>query len=61
MFNTLAQSKLNSSSAQWHPQGIVLGPVLFVIYINDLAEVIDSSTYAFANDTEDTTKMRSVQ
>ena len=33
-------------------QSSVLGPILFVIYINDLPEVVKCGTYLFANDTK---------
>lgn len=34
------------------PQGSVLGPILFVVYINDLPDKLNSECYMFADDTK---------
>ena len=57
---------LNGSESQWSditsgvPRGSVLGPLLFVLYINDIAEFIQSQLGVFADDTKMHSIIRSV-
>ena len=49
---------VNGSNSSWSPvtsgipQGSVLGPMLFVCYINDMPDVVDSPIHMFADDTK---------
>ena len=49
---------VKGSSSGWRsvdsgvPQGSVLGPVLFIIFVNDITEVVSSNVKVFADDTK---------
>ena len=57
---------LNKTESSWKPvisgipQGSVLGPVLFFIYINDLPDHVKSSCKIFADDTKVYSKVDSL-
>ena len=55
--NRFQRVLLNGQTSEWLPvkagvpQGSILGPLLFLIYINDLSENIESTVKLFADDT----------
>ena len=49
---------IKGSSSSWMPvdsgvpHGSVLGPVLFILYVNDIPDIVKSSVWTFADDTK---------
>ena len=58
---------VNNATSDWLPvlsgvpQGSVLGPCLFVIYINDIDDTVSSKILKFADDTKITASISSVE
>ena len=55
---------INGKQSEWIfikagvPQGSILGSLLFLIYVNDIIESIESDIYLIADDTSVTTPIR---
>ena len=56
--NTETNSRCRTSGI---PQGSVLGPILFVVFINDLSDTIDSFSSLFADDSKVLKHIKSIE
>src|SRR6218665_2241187 len=58
LMNRKMRVVINGEETNWAPvlsgvpQGSVLGPLLFLIYVNELPDIIESSVRMFADDTK---------
>jgi endonuclease/exonuclease/phosphatase family metal-dependent hydrolase len=65
--NRQQRVSVNQHTSSWQPvesgvpQGSVIGPILFVIYINDLPDAINHTIQLFADDTKLYSKIESVE
>ena len=65
--NRRQRVNVNNNHSTWKnvlsgvPQGSVIGPILFVIYINDLPEMVEHTIKLFADDTKLFTKVSTIE
>ena len=55
--NRMQRVAMNGKTSDWAnieagvPQGSILGPILFLVYINDIIDIVESDIRIFADDT----------